>query len=86
MKESNLNSNSLARRELRTAEKMRFRDLVNQVERFLKYATKGTDPEVLRREAHEFDQRLAGFKDDLDHRAIRKLHRRLREIYERRIQ
>ncbi len=65
---------------------MRFRDLVKQVERFLKYATKGTDPEVLRREAQDFDQRLAVFQNGLNHRVIRKLQRKLQEIYEPRVQ
>ena len=37
-------------------EKMRFRDLVLQAERFLKYAPSGTSPETLRHKAREFSE------------------------------
>lgn len=40
------------------AESLRQRDLLVQIERFLKYAPKGTDPAVLRDEARAWSQRL----------------------------
>jgi hypothetical protein len=60
--------------------KMRFRDLVLQIERFLKYAPKGTDLEILRREAREFDRRLVPFGERFGHSKVRKLQNRLRKI------
>lgn len=62
-------------------EQMRFRDLVLQVERFLKYAPKGTSPETLRREAKEFSQRLSKFEDGYDQSKVQKLQARLRKIH-----
>lgn len=59
---------------------MRFRDLVLQVERFLKYAPKGTDSEVLRREAREFDRRLGEFGGEIDRSKIRRLQEKLRKL------
>jgi len=86
LKESGMNSSSLERKASSVEEMMRLRDLIKQVERFLKYASKGTDPEVLRREAQEFDHRLVRFGNGPNPRIIRKLHRKLREIYEPRVQ
>lgn len=43
------------------AEDMRQRDVLVQVERFLKYASKGTAPEVVRAEAAIWANRLTGF-------------------------
>ena len=62
-------------------EKMRFRDLVLQVERFLKYAPKGTAPETLKREAKEFSERLAEFRHGFDLSKVTKLQARLRKIH-----
>ncbi len=64
------------------SEQMRFRDLVLQIERFLKYASKGTSAELLRKEAHQFSERLLVFKDGFDEAKIRRLSDRLRKIYE----
>jgi len=61
-------------------DRMRFRDLVLQVERFLKYATKGTNPEVLKREASEFERRFDGFGAEFDQSKIHKLRRKLQRI------
>ena len=65
-----------------TEERMRFRDLILQVERFLKYAPQGTDTEVLSREAREFNRRLDEFGRQFDNSKVGKLQRRLRELYE----
>jgi len=62
-------------------EQMRFRDLVLQVERFLKYAPKGTLPETLRHEAEEFSNRLLEFQKGFDLAKIRKLQARLSKIH-----
>ncbi len=59
---------------------MRYRDFVLQVKRFLKYAPRGTNPEILRREALEFDRRLATFENSFDGSTIRKLREQLRKI------
>ena len=67
--------------ELEIREQMRYRDLVLQVERFLKFATKGTDPVVLAREALEFDRRLAKIENSTNDRNIRKLRSRLERIH-----
>lgn len=63
-------------------EKMRFRDLTVQIERFLKYAPKGTDLEVLRREAREFDRRLGLFAEGLDPSKVLKLREKLGKLYQ----
>jgi hypothetical protein len=62
------------------SEQMRFRDLVLQVERFLKYASKGTSPEVLRKQARDFAERLSVFKDGFDQSKIRRLSEKLDRI------
>ena len=64
------------------SEQMRFRDLVLQVERFLRYASKGTSPEVLRKQARDFSERLSVFKDGFDQSKIRKLSEKLNKINE----
>lgn len=51
------------------AEELRQRDILVQVERFLKYAAKGTAPEVLQAEAAEWSRRLAGFAGKNEGRA-----------------
>lgn len=58
-------------------ETMRYRDLVLQVERFLKYATKGTSPDMVKRQAREFDDRLSAFDPAYEPRKVRRLRRRL---------
>ena len=62
-------------------EQMRFRDLVLQIERFLKYASKGTAPEVLSKEARTFSERLNVFYDGFDQSKIRKLQKKLQKIH-----
>ena len=62
-------------------EKMRFRDLVLQVERFLKYAPKGTSPETLACEAKEFSDRLSKFHVEFDQSKVQKLQEKLKKIY-----
>jgi hypothetical protein len=62
-------------------EQMRFRDLVLQVERFLKYGTKGTAPDVVRREARSFSERLNVFQDGFDQSKIKKLKAKLAKMY-----
>lgn len=47
--------------DMELAEQMRQRDVLVQVERFLKYAPRGTDPATLRAEAAMWADRLAGF-------------------------
>ena len=63
-------------------EKMRFRDFMLQVERFLKYAPKGTNPEVLSREAEEYSRRLDGFGTRFDSPRVRKLQKTRRGLSE----
>lgn len=57
----------------------RFRDLVQQVNRFLKYAPKGTAAVVLRREAMIFEDRLKHFENQ-DRSKISKLQAKLRQL------
>ena len=66
---------------LEIREQMRYRDLTLQVERFLKFATKGTDPVVLAREALEFDRRLAKIGNGSNNRNVRKLRNKLERIH-----
>ena len=63
-------------------ERVRFRDLILQVERFLKYASKGTAPELLAREAQEFDRRLDEFGQRFGYSRVNKLRRKLQNLYE----
>jgi hypothetical protein len=62
-------------------EQMRFRDLVLQVERFLKYGSKGTAPDVVRKEARSFSERLNVFQDGFDQSKIKKLKEKLSKMY-----
>ncbi|MGI0090522.1 MAG: hypothetical protein ACREBS_02325 [Nitrososphaerales archaeon] len=64
------------------SEQMRFRDLVLQIERFLKYASRGTSPDVLRKEASAFSDRLNVFHDGFDQSKKLKLQAKLGQIYE----
>jgi hypothetical protein len=59
---------------------MRFRDLVLQVRRFLKFAPKGTSSVVLAKEARIFHGRLALLKD-IEPSEVRKLQRDLEKIF-----
>jgi len=62
-------------------EHQRVKDLMTQVESFLKFAVKGTAPEVLVREVSEFDRRLASFMADSHYsKKIRSLRKKLKEI------
>lgn len=61
------------------AEQMRQRDVLVQVERFLKYAAKGTDPDVVRREAASWAARLATFRGANEAKA-QQLVKRLRAL------
>ena len=54
--------------------------MVLQVERFLKYAPKGTNPDVLSREAREFNRRLDEFGNRFDNSKVGKLQTRLKEL------
>lgn len=64
----------------RTEERMRFRDLVLQIERFLKYAPRGTDSDVLRREAAEFHRRLGAFEGIAEASTVERLQRKLTKL------
>ena len=70
----------MSKNPIETEERMRFRDLVLQVERFLKYAPKGTNPDVLSREAREFNRRVGEFEIRFDNSKVGKLQRRLKEL------
>jgi len=63
-------------------DRMRFRDLLLQVERFLKYAPSGTAPEVLSTEAREFERRLDAFGEGFSPSKVHKAQERLRKLYE----
>ena len=71
----------MSKNPIETEERMRFRDLVLQVERFLRYAPKGTNPAVLSREAREFNRRLDGFGHRFGNSKVGKLQRRRKELY-----
>ena len=64
----------------RAEERMRFRDLVLQVERFLKYAPRGTDSGVLRKEAVEFHRRLGTFDGVAEAATVKKLQQKLENL------
>lgn len=61
-------------------EQMRYRDLVMQVKRFIKYAPKGTDHKVLVREVMEFDRRLTEFRKSFGSSETEKLRKQLKKI------
>ena len=63
-------------------EKMRFRDFILQVERFLKYAPQGTNPKVLSQEAEGYYRRIDGFGTRFNSSKVRKLQKMLRELSE----
>ena len=62
-------------------ERLRYRDLVLQAERFLRYAPKGTAKSVLAKEAKAFDQRLSAFPPELGGGKRNRLSTRLKAIY-----
>jgi len=61
-------------------EKMRYRDLVLQVKRFVKFAPRGTEKAILVQEAEKFSQRLDAFMEAFDRGEILRLKRELKEI------
>jgi len=62
---------------------MRYKDLLLQVQRFLKFGTKGTAEEVAARQAKEFDLRLSAFEQTYETRKVSQLRRRLKPLYMR---
>lgn len=65
--------------DMELAEQMRQRDVLVQVERFLKYAPRGTDPATLRAEAALWADRLAGLEGGNEAKA-QQLARKLRTL------
>ena len=70
----------MTRKEISAEERNRYKDLVLQIRRFLKFAPKGTSEEVLAREARMFHSRLAVF-EDFDGSGVRKLQRELERLF-----
>jgi hypothetical protein len=70
----------MTRKEMSAEERMRYRDLVLQIRRFLKFAPNGTSEEVLAREARMFHGRIAVF-EDFDGSGVRKLQRDLERLF-----
>jgi hypothetical protein len=68
-----------AAEDMELAEQMRQRDVLVQVERFLRYAPRGTDPAVLRQEAALWAGRLEGLAGANEAKA-RQLARKLRTL------
>ena len=64
-------------------ELMRYKDLLLQVQRFLKFGTKGTARVVVERQAKEFDLRLSHFAQTYETRKVSQLRRKLKQIYTR---
>jgi hypothetical protein len=62
---------------------MRYKDLLLQVQRFLKFGTKGTANEVAARQAKEFDLRLSVFEQTYETRKVSRLRRKLKPLYMR---
>ena len=60
---------------------MRYRDIILQVERFLKFGTRGTAREVIERQAKEFDARLSAFPETYEARKVSKLRKKLKTFY-----
>jgi hypothetical protein len=56
-------------------------DLLLQIERFIRYAPMGTQPEILQREAREFESRLSLVREAGLRARTFKLQERLRRIY-----
>lgn len=69
----------MSNQEFNLEERMRFRDLVLQIERFIRFAPKGTSRDTLVREAKEFHNRISAF-EKLDGPKVRGLERRLEKI------
>ena len=72
---------STAKNHLVVEERVPFRDLILKVERFLKYASKGTAPELVAREAQEFDRRLDEFGQHFGYSRVDKLRDKLQKFY-----
>lgn len=62
-------------------ELMRYKDLLHQVHRFLKFGTKGTAREVVERQAQQFDLRLSTFEHIYETRKVGQLRRKLKPLY-----
>ena len=62
-------------------ELMRYKDLLLQVQRFLKFGTRGTAREVVERQAKEFDLRLSTFEQIYETRKVSQLRRKLKPLY-----
>ena len=61
-------------------ELMRYKDLLLQVQRFLKFGTRGTANEVVKRQAKEFDLRLSTFEQIYETRKVSQLRRNLKPL------
>lgn len=68
--------------EISPQETMRYRDLLLQVQRFLKYGTKGTAAGVVQRQAKEFDLRLSALVESYESRKVSRLREKLKRLYE----
>jgi hypothetical protein len=62
-------------------EQIRYKDLLLQVQRFLKFGTKGTAREVVDRQAKEFDLRLSAFVQSYETRKVSRLRQKLKPLY-----
>ncbi len=62
-------------------ELMRYKDLLLQVQRFLKFGTTGTAREVVERQAKDFDLRLSTFEQIYETRKVSQLRRKLKPLY-----
>jgi len=61
-------------------EAMRYRDLLLQVDRFLRFGTRGTSTEALERQAKEFQLRLLELGARYEPRKVAKLLEKLRSL------
>jgi hypothetical protein len=62
---------------------MRYKDLLLQVQRFLKFGTRGTAADLVEKQAKEFDLRLSTFEDIYETRKVNRLRRRLKPLFMR---
>ena len=60
---------------------MRYKDLLLQVQRFLKFGTKGTAKEVIASQAKEFDLRLSVIEPTYETRKVSQLRKKLKQLY-----
>ena len=63
-------------------ELMRYKDILLQVQRFLKFGTKGTAREAVQRQARDFDLRLSAFIQTYEPRKVSQVRRELKSLYE----